>query len=158
MNFLIFNQVSYSVLCSKENTINKSISIQCRSLIAMSTVRHTESLCLNLTNSFSYTYLPLVKLFSFYKNNTGKLKEYTWGISNFFSFLIRFSSILCIGCLKIWLKQKLRNISCILLLSFSVFIYFGETVFKCMIIFYTNRLGEWVFSWFWRPLDKTDAN
>ena len=22
---------------------------------------------------------------------------------------------------------------------------------------FTNRLGEWVFNWFWRPLDKTDA-
>ena len=76
MNFLIFNQVSYSVLCSKENTINKSISIQCR--VINSNVNHKTYRISML--KFNQQFLIHISSFSeavfiLQKNNTGKLKR-----------------------------------------------------------------------------------
>ena len=78
-------------------------------LIIMSTIRHTESLCLNLTNSFSYTYIPEVGLFSFY-NITAQGSLRGVYMRRFLIFvLIRFSSILCLGCLKNLIKTEIKK-------------------------------------------------
>ena len=157
MNFLIFNQVSHSVLCSKENTINKSISIQCR--VINSNVNHKTYRISML--KFNQQFLIHISSFSeavfiLQKNNTGKLKRSIHEVFPNFCFNQIFKHSMY-RVLENLIKTEIKKHFVYTPLSFSVFIYFGETVFKCMIIFYTNRLGEWVFSWFWRPLDKTDA-
>ena len=74
MNFLTLNQVSYSILSSNENKINKSISIQCR--VINNNVNHkTYRISMLKFNSFSYTYLPLMELFSFYKKKKDQHRE-----------------------------------------------------------------------------------
>ena len=76
MNFLIFNQASYSILSSKENTINESISIQCR--VINNNVNHKTYRISML--KFNQQFLIHICSFSgavfiLQKNNTGKLKR-----------------------------------------------------------------------------------
>ena len=140
MNFLTLNQVSYSILSSNENKINKSISIQYR--VINNNVNHKTYRISML--KFNQQFLIHICSFSgavfiLQKNSTGKLKrsihEAHEAFPNF-CFNQIFKHSVC-RVLENLIKTEIKKHFMYIALKFFclLFIYFGETVFKCMTIF-----------------------